>query len=152
MNELLTQSTRSYVDSLFAAGARGDADSVRAGKQRPVILAVDDERDALDFLRLALAGVGYDFIEASSGAQALEIIEQHRPDLLIADVMMPGMTGLELCAQLRLRNDTQNIPIILYSAYPMRHSNVGLYDRAFVKPADLDELLAAISTLLPHRD
>jgi adenylate cyclase len=151
MNGLLTQSTRSYVDSLFAAG-RGEADSLRAGKQRPVVLAVDDERDALEFLRLALSGVGYDFIEASSGAQALEMIEQRRPDLVIADVMMPGMTGLELCAQLRLRNDTQNIPIILYSAYPMRHSNVGLYDRAFVKPADLDELLGAISTLLPSRD
>lgn len=150
MNGFLTQSTRTYVDSLFAA--RSEAEGLRAEKERPVILAVDDERDALDFLRLALAGVGYDFVEASSGAQALEIIEQRRPDLVIADVMMPGMTGLELCAQLRLRNDTQDIPIILYSAYPMRHSNVGLYDRAFVKPADLDELLDAINTLLPARE
>ncbi len=152
MNEILTQSTRSHVDSLFAAGGPGESESLRAGKQRPLILAVDDERDALDFLRLALSGSGYDFVEASSGAQALEIIDQHHPDLVIADVMMPGMTGLELCAQLRLRNDTQNIPIILYSAYPMRHSNVGLYDRAFVKPADLDELLDAINTLLPNRE
>jgi two-component system sensor histidine kinase ChiS len=139
------------VDSLFGSSSRAEDDALRAEQQRPLILAVDDERDALDFLRLALSGVGYDFIEASSGAQALEIIDQRRPDLVIADVMMAGMTGLELCAQLRLRNDTEHIPIILYSAYPMRHSNVGLYDRAFVKPADLDELLDAINTLLPSR-
>jgi two-component system, sensor histidine kinase ChiS len=151
MNGILTQPTRSYVDSLFAVISRSGADSVRAEKQRPLILAVDDERDVLDFLRVALAGAGYEFAEASSGAQALEMIDQRQPDLLITDVMMAGMTGLELCAQLRLRNDTQHIPIILYSAYPMRHSNVGLYDRAFVKPADLDELIDAIRTLLPEQ-
>jgi putative two-component system response regulator len=117
---------------------------------RPLILAVDDEQDARDFLRAALADVGFEFLEAASGAQALQMLEERRPDLLIVDVMMPGMTGLELCAHLRIRDDTRNIPIILYSAYPMRHSNAGLYDRAFVKPADLEELLYAIRALLPE--
>lgn len=130
----------------FSEGARaGESSEVRPA----TILVVDDEDDARGFLRAALTGVGFDFLEASSGTQALEVLEERRPDLLIVDVMMPGMTGFELCARLRLRDDTRDLPIILYSAFPMRHSNAGLYQRAFVKPADLEELLHAIRSLLP---
>jgi CheY-like chemotaxis protein len=117
---------------------------------RPTILAVDDEPDALGYLRAGLTGVGFDFLEAPNGKRALELIERRRPDLLIVDVMMPEMTGFELCARIRLRDDLRELPIILYSAFPMRHSNAGLYQRAFVKPADLEELLYAIRSLLPE--
>ncbi len=117
---------------------------------RATILAVDDEPDALDFLRAFLSHEGFDFLQAASGAQALAMIEERRPDLLIVDVMMPGMTGLELCELLRAHVETRDIPIILYSAHDMRdHSNAGLYDHAFVKPADPDQLLSAVRTLLP---
>jgi CheY-like chemotaxis protein len=116
---------------------------------RPTILAVDDEPDALGFLRAGLTGVGFDFLEASNGVRALEVLNERRPDLLIVDVMMPEMTGFELCARIRLRDDMRDLPIIVYSAFPMRHSNAGLYQRAFVKPADLEELLYAIRSLLP---
>jgi CheY-like chemotaxis protein len=112
------------------------------------ILAVDDEADSLDFLRAALTRESFDFVGASSAAEALKLVESRRPDLVIIDVMMPGMTGFELCARLRLRDDTRALPIIVYSAYPMRHSNAGLYQRAFQKPADLEELLHAIRSLL----
>jgi CheY-like chemotaxis protein len=149
VNDFFSPPTRSY-RAAYQPAVTGDH-AAHAGKARRLVLAVDDERDALDFLRLALSD-HFDFVAATSGAEALTCIEQRMPDLVIADVMMPGMTGLELCAQLRLRNDTQHIPIILYSAYPMRHSNVGLYDRAFVKPADLDELIDAINNLLPVRN
>jgi CheY-like chemotaxis protein len=110
---------------LRSPSAERTAGVERGYAQRPTILAVDDEPDALGF-------------------------EQRRPDLMIVDVMMPGMSGFELCARLRLREDTRDLPIILYSAFPMRHSNAGLYQRAFVKPANLEELLYAIRTLLPE--
>ncbi|MGH8284191.1 MAG: response regulator, partial [Steroidobacteraceae bacterium] len=84
-----------------------------------------------------------------SGPEAIEIARQRRPNLVIVDVMMPGMNGLELCAELRENRDTSSVPIILYSAYDMiKHSNTGLYDHAFVKPADPDELLWAIRALM----
>lgn len=115
---------------------------------RPTILAVDDEPETLDFLRTFLEGEGFNFVQAYSGPEAIELARQRRPNLMIVDVMMPGMNGLELCAELREARDTSNVPIILYSAYDMKkHSNTGLYDRAFVKPADPDELLWAIQAL-----
>lgn len=121
------------------------------GVQRATILAVDDEPDALDFLHTLLVGEGFDFMRATSGAQALSLIEGRRPDLLIVDVMMAGMNGIELCIELRDRRDTRLLPIILYSAHDMkRHSNAGLYDHAFVKPADPDALVWAIRGLLPQ--
>lgn len=121
------------------------------GTDCTTILAVDDESDALDFLEAFLVSEGFAFMRATSGAQALSLVEQRRPDLMIVDVMMAGMNGLELCEELRDRRDTRHLPIILYSAYDMkRHSNSGLYDRAFVKPADPDAMLSAIHSLLPE--
>jgi CheY-like chemotaxis protein len=118
---------------------------------RATILTVDDEADARDFLRISLTGEGFDVIEAASGIEALLLIARRRLDLAIIDVMMAGMTGLELCDQLRSRRDTGHVPIILYSAYEMnKHSNSGLYDCAFVKPVDLGDLLGAIERLLPR--
>ncbi|MGQ0834646.1 MAG: response regulator [Gammaproteobacteria bacterium] len=128
------------------AGARASA-----VVQRALILAVDDEPDALDFLRLFLGGEGFDFVQASSGAQAFLLIEAQRPDLLIVDVMMAGMTGFELCDLLRSSVATRDLPIIIYSAHETKtYSNSGLYDLAFLKPVDPEELLWAIRALLPE--
>jgi CheY-like chemotaxis protein len=112
------------------------------------VLVVDDEPDALELLRTCLAGEGYEVIAASSGIEALMMLDEAQPDLAIVDVMMPGMTGLELCEELRRRAETSDLPIILYSAYNMPHSNTGLYDHAFVKPVELDTLLRAMRDLL----
>ena len=118
---------------------------------RVSILTVDDEADARDFLRICLSDEGFEVAEAASGIEALLLVARRRFDLAIVDVMMAGMTGLELCDQLRSRRDTRHIPIILYSAYEMKkHSNSGLYDCAFVKPVDLGELMGAIERLLPR--
>ncbi|HKZ74425.1 MAG TPA: response regulator [Steroidobacteraceae bacterium] len=117
--------------------------------QEALILAVDDEREALDFLREFLTGAGFEFAEATSGAQALRVIAERRPDLIIADVVMAGMTGFELCDLLRSDIASRDIPIIIYSAHETRaYSNAGLYDLAYLKPADPDELLWGIRALL----
>jgi two-component system, cell cycle response regulator len=111
---------------------------------------VDDEPDAVGFMRALLVGAGFRFVAATSGAQALAICREHRPDLAIVDVMMPGMTGFELCDLLRSDVACRDIPIIVYSAHDTKpYSNTGLYDMAFVKPADMDDLMTAVRTLLP---
>jgi CheY-like chemotaxis protein len=145
----LTSPTRWHGALRHAAVPNEGSFGTRAGDQPKTILIVDDEEDARDFLRVAFGGSGYRCIEASSGAQALMLIDEQPPQLLIVDIMMPGMTGIELCAQLRDRRDTWHIPIIVYSAHPMQSSHWGLYERAFMKPADVDAMLRAVDALIP---
>ena len=119
-------------------------------QQSALILVVDDESDSREFLQELLVGEGFRVVAATSGAQALTICRDQHPDLAIVDVMMPGMTGFELCDLLRADVACREIPIIVYSAHETRaYSNTGLYDVAFQKPAEPDELLEAVRALLP---
>lgn len=127
-----------------------DTDAAAAAKRTAVILAVDDQPDALAFLRVLCESEGYEFLAATSGAQALELCGSRRPDLAIVDIMMPGMTGFELCDLLRSDMGRRDIPIIVYSAHEVKpYSSSGQYDVALVKPAEPDDLLRAIRMLLP---
>ena len=74
-------------------------DSNAPSKRR--VLIVDDSRFQRRILKAMLVGWGYDVVEASSGAEALELVEKKLPDLVISDWMMPGMTGLEFCHAFR---------------------------------------------------
>jgi CheY-like chemotaxis protein len=115
------------------------------------ILVVDDEPDSLETLRLLLLEEGFEVRVAANAAQALILIDERPPELLILDVMMPAMTGLDLCRHLRTEPRTQHIPCIAYTGYPMTaQAHSDLYDRVFLKPADFSELLKSIRELLPH--
>ena len=120
------------------------------GQRSATILAVDDEPEALDVLRALFVVEGYEFLQAADSAQALALIHERQPDLLILDYMMPGMSGIELCEYLRSDPETADIPIVMYSAYsiPDRYWQKGLYERAFTKPADLEEMLLEVHALL----
>lgn len=117
------------------------------------ILIVDDEPDSLETLRLLLAEEGFDVRVAANGTEALQRVAERRPDLLIVDIMMPLMTGLDLCRRLRAQAETRDIPCIAYSGYPMKQQR-GVpdpYDRVILKPADFPELLNAVRELLAAR-
>ena len=86
-----------------------------SNEQKPLILAVDDEATNLQVLRQTLAAE-YRLKFAKSGELALELISQERPDLILLDVMMPGMTGFEVCAKLKQNSGTAHIPIIFVTA------------------------------------
>ncbi len=77
------------------------------------ILIVDDEKEIVDLIEIYLKGEGFSIEKAYEGKQALELIEQKEISLLILDVMMPGMSGLEVCQRVRYK---KNLPIILLSA------------------------------------
>jgi CheY-like chemotaxis protein len=129
---------------------RNSTDAER-DQQRALVLAVDDEPDALEYLRELIVGEGFDFVAAKSGLEALAICRERRPDVAIVDVMMPGMTGFELCDLLRSDIACRDLPIIVNSAYETKpYSNSGLYDVAFVKPAEPEDLIRAIRMLLPE--
>lgn len=118
---------------------------------RKRILLVDDHADLLAALELFFKRYNFEVALASDGLEALARIEQQLPDLIITDHLMPRMTGLQLCAHLRARPDTRDLPIILHSSLPFSAAK-GLYDKAILKASPLDELHAEVCALLalPH--
>lgn len=131
---------------------RSGGRNVRAARgtavSSPVILCVDDEPDLLAILRLFLSAQGFQVIPTLSAIEALQVITERRPNLIITDCAMPGMSGLELCRKLRGRGDTRDIPIILYSGRDIWQDDPRLFDRFVQKPADLDVFVRTIRALL----
>ena len=80
------------------------------------ILIADDEPNQLELLSYNLEQAGFAVVQAMHGQDALQKIEDDRPDLMILDWMMPHMSGIELCRLLRSRPDTKMLPVIILSA------------------------------------
>ncbi|MGC7870365.1 response regulator [Desulfosporosinus sp. SYSU MS00001] len=116
------------------------------------ILVVDDEEPIQELLRFNLEKEGYQVRVAKDGPEALASIEKEQPDLLVLDVMLPGMDGLEVCRRLRLNTKFQQIPIIMLTAKGEEIDKVlGLElgaDDYMTKPFSPRELLARIKARL----
>ena len=116
-----------------------------------MVLIVDDDLTARETLMAMLEGQGYDLQVAKDGIQALKMLEQLQPDLIILDVMMPGMDGYEVCRHIRSTPQLAEVPILLLTALDDRASLVrGIESGAddFVsKPADRRELTARVRTI-----
>ncbi|MEM7111822.1 MAG: response regulator [Chloroflexota bacterium] len=80
------------------------------------VLIVDDEQGTRELLRLMLEFAGYDIYEAVDGLDALEKVKLVQPDVILLDVMMPNLDGLEVCRRLRSQPATAKLPIIMVSA------------------------------------
>lgn len=113
------------------------------------ILVVDDEPDILELVSTRLEKAGYRVVCADSGAAALRIFFQQRPDLAIVDIEMPRMNGLELCSRIR---EVSEIPVIFLTAYGAESDRVkGLEagaDDYIVKPFGKNELAARVAAAL----
>src|SRR5262245_5105885 len=83
---------------------------------RKKILVVDDERDLVDILAFNLRREQYDVLTAFDGEKALEIARRDAPDLVILDLMLPGMGGLEVCRRLRSEPRTSKTPVVMLTA------------------------------------
>ncbi len=116
------------------------------------ILIVDDEPNMLRLLGLALDHEGYEIGVAQDADQALAKVQSATPDLIILDVMLPRVSGLELCARLRQLPQTANVPIIMLSAKgEVADKIAGLKagaDEYVVKPVDMAEMVARVAALL----
>ena len=80
------------------------------------ILAVDDEKHIVRLVQINLQKEGYDVVTASNGREALEAVAEHKPDLVVMDVMMPEMDGFEALQNLKDNPDTADIPVIMLTA------------------------------------
>jgi two-component system sensor histidine kinase ChiS len=118
----------------------------------PLILVVDDEPINIQVLRNVLQPLGYAVRAAESGAGALSFIDRIKPDLVVLDVMMPGMSGLEVAKSIRERYDLLEVPIIMVTARSRTRDVIAGFEHGandyIVKPFVKDELLARVATLL----
>ncbi|MBV9172554.1 MAG: response regulator, partial [Chloroflexi bacterium] len=119
------------------------------------VLAVDDVPANVEVLESMLTPYGYDVTGALSANEALESISARLPDIVLVDVVMPGVDGLELCRTLRADPSTRFLPIILITAGGERQRVQGLTagaDDFLVKPIDRGELLARVRSLVRIKD
>jgi DNA-binding response OmpR family regulator len=116
------------------------------------VLVIDDEKDLLELVRYNLEKEHLDVITANDGQSGLEIGLKHKPDLVLLDLMMPGMNGMEVCKQLRSDARTSRVPIIMLTAKAAETDKiVGLEmgaDDYITKPFSVRELIARVRALL----
>tara|TARA_Y100000780_G_scaffold88698_2_gene80554 strand:+ start:1837 stop:2526 length:690 start_codon:yes stop_codon:yes gene_type:complete len=119
---------------------------------QPQILLVEDEPAQREILAYNLESEGFDVRRAENGEEAILLVAEALPDLIILDWMMPLLSGIEVCRQLKTRDDTRNIPVIMLSARSEEVDTVrGLEtgaDDYVVKPYSMRELMARVRTQL----
>ncbi len=120
------------------------------------ILIVDDDQLMQKLLEYIIKKAGYQVSVADNGSHAIKIIKRDKPDLIISDVEMPKMNGLELCRKLKKNFDTKLIPIILITSNTQIQDKLeGFRSRAddyFMKPLHLKNLLTRVQSLLESGD
>lgn len=116
------------------------------------ILVVDDEIGALTLIGIMLERGGFSVLKAKDANSALAVLDQNTPDMIILDVMMPGMDGIELCGVIRERDDTTATPVLILSARGdaesvMRGMEAGANDY-LPKPILHHDLVAKVRSML----
>ena len=122
------------------------------GQPKLKVLVIDDETNIIEFIKLGLGYEGFQVGSASDGPQGLAAAQRVDPDIVVLDLMLPGMDGLEVCRRLRTNPTTQDVPVLMLTAKDeVRDRVVGLEtgaDDYLVKPFDFVELLARIRAIL----
>ena len=113
------------------------------------ILVVDDEASLRELVRVVL-GADYRFVEAEDGEQALELARSDRPDLIVLDVMLPRLNGLEVLAELRRDGELKGIPVVIVTAWShaQQLAESSGADHFVSKPFDPDDLKLPVEELL----
>ena len=123
-----------------------------ADPRKPLVLVVEDDASIATLLRYNLEKQGYRVAEATDGQEALTLIQEQQPDLVLLDWMLPSLSGIEVCRQIRRRPATRDLPVIMVTARTedqdaVRGLNTGA-DDYITKPFHNDALLARVRALL----
>lgn len=119
---------------------------------RKRVLIVDDSKTTTEIIKVYLMGKGYDFSVASNGAEALAAMSRSMPDLVISDVNMPEMTGIELCQRVKRMAGGRDLPFVIITSKPdpetQRAALAAGADGCLTKPVQADKLAYLVSSLL----
>src|SRR5579883_3064110 len=129
-----------------------ESNAAKGQESAPTVLVIDDQENIVEFIKLGLKYEGFLVEAAADGPQGLAAAQRINPDLIILDIMLPVMDGLEVCRRLRANPTTQDIPILMLTAKDEVHDRVtGLdtgADDYLTKPFDFEELVARVKAIL----
>jgi DNA-binding response OmpR family regulator len=116
------------------------------------ILIIEDEPDVQELVKTILTGNGFEVLTASSGEEGLSAAVHNKPDLILLDWVMPGLSGLEICRLLKGREETKKTPILMMSVLnrdvDKRYVFEAGADAFLVKPFSISQLLTAVDDIL----
>ena len=118
-------------------------------KKKRSVLVVDDEQKLLRFVEISLRIRGFDVVTTTSGQEALDLVKSAKPDIMLLDVIMPGIDGFQVLKELRTFT---GLPVIVFSASPGNQEKalqLGAND-FMPKPFDADELVRRIKKIVSH--
>ncbi len=125
---------------------------IEGAKMKKTILVIDDEADIREIVRLYLSEEGYDILEASNGQEGILKAQQENPDLIVLDIMLPGINGFEVAKHLKDDPNTQDIPIIILSVLAQDSQyRQGIFDY-ISKPFRQEDLVATVRKVLSKVD
>jgi len=119
---------------------------------RGLVLVVDDSQEMRSLIGDVLAEDGFEVRTAASGDRALSLMAERRPDLVITDLLMPGMNGFALRGEMLHRKELAQVPVVVLSAFWQRPSETLDVVDVIAKPLDLDRLLAVVRHALEGTD
>jgi excisionase family DNA binding protein len=126
--------------------------SARRSSGRQVVLVVDDDDRLREYLRVNLEMEGYEVREAGSAEEGLAVLDEEPPDLILLDVMMPGVDGWQMLSRVRERHGLESIPVVMFSGKVDREQAAAAEKagaQAFIgKPFDPQQLIASTKQLL----
>jgi CheY-like chemotaxis protein len=117
------------------------------------VLIIEDIKEMIEFIRFILEGGGFDVVAAQGGQEGLDLVQVERPDLILLDLMMPGIGGWEVYRQLKADDELKDIPVIVVTARGetadrVRGLHVARVDDYIAKPFTGPELLDSINHVL----
>jgi two-component system, OmpR family, alkaline phosphatase synthesis response regulator PhoP len=122
---------------------------------RPVVIVIDDETDILDLIRLVLEEAGIVVVTARSGHEGLQRLYREKPDLILLDIMMPDLDGMELLKILKIEDATASIPVAMLTArVEPKDKAAALQEEAadyICKPFTPDELVVRVKAILARK-
>lgn len=119
------------------------------------ILVVEDNPDSRNLLHFLLTTKGFNATTAVDGAEGFYMAKVEKPDLVITDLMMPNVDGIELIKQIRAEPEIADVPILIYTAYSTETVEPAIEagaNKSFYKPVNLDDMLEYINEILAQSD